>query len=377
MMAVQLADEARVRGRLELCLPRYLTEMTGSDVRDVSVTSLEMPPGGQSNETVLIDVSWEMDSRRVADSFVLRLQPSQNQIFLNADVLAEGELLQDLRRTTTLPVPTVFIIENDPEVLGRPFFLMSKVIGHVPGGRPSIHRDRWLISLEETERRRVIRAGIEALAAVHDTHWRNIRRFEGTRYDSRDETHQLQQWFKWAAQGRPYPTIELGLARIALDDVACDEEVLLWGDPRPGNIIFADDLSVAAIIDWEMASIGPAESDVGWWMMMDDFSRRGAESSVLPGLPTEEEMLLLYTRASGRSLSALEHFKLMAAIRLAITLIPIADSLAARNIISTDSEFARDNVPNQMIAHLVGIAEPQLCPDYLRLSRMRRLEKES
>lgn len=376
-MAVRLADEARVRSRLELCLPRYLTEMTGSDVRDVSVTSLEMPPGGQSNETVLIDVSWEEDSRRVAGSFVVRLQPSGNQIFLNADVLAEGELLQDLRRTTTLPVPTVFIIESDPEVLGRPFFLMSKVDGHVPGGRPSIHRDLWLTSLEATERRRVISAGIEALAAVHDTHWRQIRRFEGTRYDSRHETDQLQQWFNWAAQGRSYPTIELGLVKVALDDVKCDEEVLLWGDPRPGNIIFANDLSVAALIDWEMASIGPAESDVGWWMMMDDFSRRGAEGSVLQGLPTEEEMLFLYTQASGRRLSELEHFKLMAAIRLAITLIPIADSLAARDIISADSEFARENVPNQMIAHLVGVIEPQLCLDYLRLSRMRRPEKDA
>jgi aminoglycoside phosphotransferase (APT) family kinase protein len=376
-MAVRLADEAWVRSRLDLCLPRYLTEITGSDVHDVAVTSLHMPPGGQSNETVLIDVSWKKDSGRVADSFVVRLQPSENQIFLNADVIAEGELLQDLRRTTTLPLPTVFIIENDPEVLGRPFFLMSKVDGHVPGGRPSIHRDSWLVSLDATERRRVINAGIEALVAVHDTNWRQIRRFEGTGYDSRRETDQLQQWFNWAAQGRPYHTIEMGLGKIALDDVACDEEVLLWGDPRPGNIIFADDLSVAALIDWEMASIGPAESDVGWWMMMDDFSRRGAEGSVLQGMPTEEEMLLLYTRASGRSLSNLDHFKLMAAIRLAITLIPISDSLTARNIISGDSEFARENVPNQMIAQLVGVTEPQLCPDYLKLSRMRRPEKNA
>jgi aminoglycoside phosphotransferase (APT) family kinase protein len=329
-----------------------------------------MPSGGQSNETVLVDVAWMEGTARRTDSLVLRLQPSGNQIFLNPDVIAEGELLRDLRRATGLPVPTVFVLEDDADVLGRPFFLMSKVEGHVPGGRPSIHRDHWLMSLEATERRRVITAGIVALAAVHDTDWRAFRRFQGVSYDSQAEIEQLRHWFDWAAQGRSYPTIETGLSKLANDALTDGEDVLLWGDPRPGNIIYASDLSVAALIDWEMAAIGPADSDLGWWIMMDDFGRRGAEGSLLDGLPSENETVLEYTRASGRSPCDLEHFRLLAAIRLAITLIPIGDSLVARGIIPPDSEFARENVPNQMIAQSLGITEPELCPDYRKLSRM-------
>ena len=47
--------------------------------------------------------------------------------------------------------------------------------------------------------------------------------------------------------------------------------VLLWGDARMGNIMFDDSHAVAAMLDWEVASIGPAGIDVGYWLMMDDF----------------------------------------------------------------------------------------------------------
>jgi aminoglycoside phosphotransferase (APT) family kinase protein len=373
-MAVRLADEARIRSQLELCLPSYLTNMTGSEVRDVKVTSLDLPSGGQSNETVLIDITWMEKELGKSDSLVLRMQPNANQVFLNPDVIAEGELLQDLRRATRLPVPIVFVLEVDAAVLGRPFFLMSKIDGHVPGGRPSIHRDRWLMSLQPSERRRVITAGVIALAEVHETDWRQFGRFEGATYNSHTEFEQLRQWFDWAARGRSYPTIEAGIARLEVDVLHGSEDVLLWGDPRPGNIIYGEDLKVAALIDWEMASIGPADSDLGWWIMMDDFARRGAQGMLLEGMPTGEETIREYSRASGRTPSDLEHFKLLAAIRLAITLIPIGDSLVARDIIASDSEFARENVPNQMIAQQLGATQPQLCTDYRKLSRMGRPE---
>jgi aminoglycoside phosphotransferase (APT) family kinase protein len=150
---------------------------------------------------------------------------------------------------------------------------------------------------------------------------------------------------------------------------------LLWGDARPGNIIFADDLSVAAVLDWEMATVGPREADVGWWLMMDDYARRGAEGDVLDGFLSSAELVDCYGLTGGRRLDDLAFWTLLASIRLAITLLPAAASLMAREIIPRSSRFAHDNVPTQMIASQLGIEPPELSDDYRRLSRMNRMKR--
>jgi aminoglycoside phosphotransferase (APT) family kinase protein len=307
---------------------------------------------------------------------VLRLQPGQNQMFRDADVVAEGELLRDLRKVSAVPVPDVLVVEPDPEALDRPFFLMSRVAGHVPGGRPSIHRDAWLNSLSPGERRQVLVNGVEALAQVHATNWRRIRRFSGVAPGLAKELEQLQLWYEWASKGSKYALIEAGISHLhAHKPRAIDEAVLLWGDARPGNIIFADDLSVAAVLDWEMATVGPREADVGWWLMMDDYARRGAEGDVLDGFLSSAELVDCYGLTSGRRLDDLAFWTLLASIRLAITLLPAAASLMAREIIPRSSRFAHDNVPTQMIASQLGIEPPELSDDYRRLSRMNRMKR--
>jgi aminoglycoside phosphotransferase (APT) family kinase protein len=371
-MAVELADPGWVRSRLLGCLPHYLRVITGSDVTDVELTAVEVPRGGQSNETVLFEVAWTAGAARGHGSFVLRLQPQANQMFLDPDVLAEGELLRDLARVSAVPVPEVFVLEDDPRVLGRPFFLMSKVPGHIPGGRPSIHRDPWLISLAEGERFEAIAAGLRALALVHATDWHRVRRFRDAAVDPRHDLEQLQHWYAWAARGRAHPTIEAGIDQLERRPARpSGDVVLLWGDPRPGNIIFADDGSVAALIDWEMAALGTPASDIGWWLMMDDFARRGAQGAVLEGLPTRSETIEAYRQGGGAELANLEHFELLACVRLAITLIRAADSLIARGIIEPTSRFVHENIPSQMIADHLGLDRPPICDDYRRLSRLR------
>jgi len=146
-MAVEIADPGWMRQRLRRHLPGYLSINARSGVADLSVGPLQRPPGGQSNATVIFEASWTDGIQRRRERLVLRLQPQGQQMFLHADVVAEGVLLRDIRRLSGVPVPEVLALEDDPEVLGRPFFLMSFVAGHVPGGRPSIHRDPWLVSL--------------------------------------------------------------------------------------------------------------------------------------------------------------------------------------------------------------------------------------
>jgi hypothetical protein len=78
---------------------------------------------------------------------------------------------------------------------------------------------------------------------------------------------------------------------------------------------------------------------------------------------------------SGRRAGDLDYYRLVAAVKLAITLIPAMDSLIARSILAADTRFAHDNVPTQIVARLLGIPEPGLCQDYRRLSRMSRAHR--
>jgi aminoglycoside phosphotransferase (APT) family kinase protein len=269
-------------------------------------------------------------------------------------------------------VPEVIAIEDDPSVLGRPFFLMDRVTGNVPGGRPSIHRDPWLMSLTAAQRRMAMTNGLDALAEVHATPWHALPGMTEKSRTRAEELAELQRWYDWARRDQHFQLIEAAIAALGGARPDISEDVLLWGDPRPGNIIFAGDLSVAAVIDWEIAGLGPREADVGWWLMMDEFASRGVDGAVLDGMPTAAESVAYYCAASGSALGALEYFALLASVRLAITLLPAADSLITRGIIPAASRFAHDNVPTQMIARHLGKSEPELSDDYRRLSRMGR-----
>jgi aminoglycoside phosphotransferase (APT) family kinase protein len=185
----------------------------------------------------------------------------------------------------------------------------------------------------------------------------------------------LRRWYDWARRGRRFPVLDDALTCLEAGAGHASEPVLLWGDPRPGNMIFTEDLTVAAVLDWEIASIGPPELDLGWWLTMDEFARRGAEDHELDGFPSDAEIVSRYESLSGRRAGDLDYYRLVAAVKLAITLIPAMDSLIARSILAPDTRFAHDNVPTQIVARLLGIPEPDLCQDYRRLSRMSKAHR--
>jgi aminoglycoside phosphotransferase (APT) family kinase protein len=372
-VSVEITRPQWIRERLQSHLSHYLSSLEANNADSIEIGHFERPAGGQSNETILFDAKWSVGSVTHEIGLVVRLQPSSNQIFLDADVLKEGWLLQDLSEHSDVPVPNVIAVEEDPEILGRPFFLMTRVKGHVPGGRPSIHRDPWLAALEPMQRRSVLSNGLRALADVHRVDWRQLRNFASFNAEeglARELDH-LDRWYRWVSQDRKFEFIEAGLSAITVSPPPVDEMVLLWGDARPGNIIFGEDLTVAAVIDWEIATVGPRSQDLGWWLMMQEFADRGAEGYLLDGLPTGEEFVALYLEITDTNPRHLEYFVLLASLRLAITLIPVADSLMIRKILPRESRFAHDNVPTQMVAHQLGITEPELSQDYRRLSRMR------
>ena len=70
-------------------------------------------------------------------------------------------------------------------------------------------------------------------------------------------------------------------------------EGVVWGDARVGNMCFADDLSVAALFDWEGATTGPPGIDLGWWLMFDRYLCEAQRSQRLDGIPGREQTIVV------------------------------------------------------------------------------------
>lgn len=340
----------------------------GAATETLQISAFERPVVGQSNDTFLCSLMWsETGTRRELD-VVVRIQ-SEDGLFLDGDVIREARVVRSLARSP-IPVPEVLWQEPDPSVLGQPFYVMHRVAGTVPWGKPSIHRVGWLTTLRPDQRRRVSVAGIEAMAAVHGIDWTRAHRFLAAAPSPGLEHHLdwLVRWYRWVAADRSFPMTDAGLdavlARAA--HVEGGPPVLLWGDARPGNLMYADDMSLVAVLDWELASVGPAGIDLGYWLFMDAFHTSAQGVDPLEGWPDREETIGCYETAASRRVCDLDYFELLAAMFLAVTLIRQADRKMATGELEPSSRFAHDNLATQMLARYLALPIPELCDDFVR-----------
>jgi aminoglycoside phosphotransferase (APT) family kinase protein len=96
--------------------------------------------------------------------------------------------------------------------------------------------------------------------------------------------------------------------------------VLSWGDSRIGNVLYRD-FEPAAILDWEMASLGPAELDVAWLITLHAFFEDVAKTYELPGLPDflrRDDVVAQYESLTGHTPRDLDFYCVYASTRHAI-----------------------------------------------------------
>ena len=84
----------------------------------------------------------------------------------------------------------------------------------------------------------------------------------------------------------------------------------MWGDSRVGNVLYSDFRPVA-VLDWEMATLGPREMDVAWIIFAHMVFQELAGLAGLPGLPTfmrEADVRSTYAELTGVELGDLHWF---------------------------------------------------------------------
>lgn len=334
------------------------------DARDVEVSELSAPSAtGFSNETLFFDLAYtSADGGRVDQKLVLRIQPSENQVFPDYDLDKQIRTMQLLEKTD-VPVPRVLWYEPDAAVLGSPFYVMVHVEGRIPTDNPPYHVGGWVTEASESERSALWWSAVESLAAIHRLDWRNVGfGFLDDASDDRSpiqiQLDQYRRYFEWAAGGRRNPTCEDALAWLEKNAPTGEPIGLQWGDSRIGNMIFGTDGRCVAVLDWEMVTIGSPEADLAWFVFLDDHHSKGVNAEKLAGFPSREATLARYTELTGHTPKHLHYYEVFAAFRFSVIMMRLAQQFVTLGILPAESDFETNNIPSRMLAEMLGLPSP-------------------
>ncbi|MBZ5737540.1 phosphotransferase family protein [Nocardioides mangrovi] len=274
---------------------------------------------GMSSETLILDVAWTEGGEQRLGEYVARVAPSLTDVpvFPSYELQDQYDVMRIVGEQTGVPVPAVRWMEATGEVLGTPFFLMDRIEGVVPQDvLPYNFGDNWLFDAPAEDQKRLQDLSVKVLADLHAIP------DAGTTFGFLDPAahgHQgatllerklasVRAWYEYAVPdaGRS-PLTERALAWLEANHPESHDTVLCWGDSRIGNMMYRD-FEPVAVLDWEMAAIGPRELDVSWIMFAHKVFEAITEVMGMPGMPEfmrEDEIRAEYTRLTGVELGDL------------------------------------------------------------------------
>ncbi|MBT2415285.1 phosphotransferase family protein [Streptomyces sp. ISL-12] len=298
---------------------------------------------GFSGEILLFDAEWTETGTRRRQALAIRVAPTGHRVF--PEDFWDGQVrLLKLLGDTGLPVPKVLWDEPSAEYLGAPFLVMERVDGQVPADLPSYHRQGWLAQLPPADRAAVWNGGVDALAAVHRLDPKEIGvdfldrpAFgpTGSGQLLRHFTHHLDFYGVADDNTTAAAALDWLCAHVPDDEGPAS---LLWGDARIGNIVYTG-TRPAALLDWEMAALGPAEADLAWYLHMDRHLSEGIGAPRLAGLPGRAETVARWEKRTGRTVRNLPYHEVFAAYRFCVVTARVARLLDESGILPPGTDF--------------------------------------
>ncbi|MEW2618894.1 phosphotransferase family protein [Streptomyces sp. NPDC048106] len=343
MPVPQQRDPEVTRERLRTWLAARLP---GSS--DLEIAELTVPHSGFSTETLLFRAAWRTGRTPAGGRFAARVAGRSYQLYPEARLGTQCRLQRVLYGTGVVPVPRVHWFERDPAVLGAPFYVMEQVAGQVPADLPSYHREGWVAELDEPGRARLWHGGIEALSRLHaldvhalGLHFAALTGHRTPRHGSHLD-HQLDYYERYLDHfdraDDPLALRTLAWLRAHRPPEPARPS-LLWGDARLGNIIFSAAGRPAALLDWEMASLGAPETDLAWFLYLDRHLSEGIGADRLPGLPGRDETVARYEELSGRTVHHLDYYEVFAGFRLMLITARLTGLVLAHGMVPPGTDF--------------------------------------
>jgi aminoglycoside phosphotransferase (APT) family kinase protein len=258
--------------------------------------------GGHSNLTYKV-------TDTVGQEFVLRRPPLSHVLASAHDMGREHKIISALW-PTPVPVPETLGFCPDPAVNGAPFYVMRFVPGVVLHDAEIAKK-----SLAEPQRRTTGESFVDVLADLHAVDVDAV----GLGDLAKKEDYIARQLKRWYGQFQQSKTRELPAIDRVHDHLKSripeqGRASVVHGDYRLGNCITdPEEGRIAAVLDWEICTLGDPLADVGyvlatWTQSTDPVAGAPGAPSLAPGFPSREEVLERYGRRSKRDLSKIDFY---------------------------------------------------------------------
>ncbi len=279
--------------------------------------------GGASNEIFEI--------KRGNVRMALRRPPRKVPTGRNETMLREYRVLEALN-DTDVPHPRAIAACDDPSLVGACFYLMAHVDGWscmnlsgAPGGSPP---SGWPAPFDTdlTARQGLAYELVDAIAKLGQVDWR-ARGLEGFGKPEGFHERQVDRWQAHlkAFTFRDIPGLDAAAEWLRGSRPRSYKPGIIHGDYQFANVMFhhGAPARMAAIVDWEMATIGDPLLDLAWVIMSwpdPDEDRTGSGYVDYTGMPTRAELLERYARVSGLPVDEMDYYVILARYKMAIVL---------------------------------------------------------
>jgi aminoglycoside phosphotransferase (APT) family kinase protein len=268
--------------------------------------------GGHSNLTYSVEDS-------AGGRWALRRPPLGKRLASAHDMAREHRVITALRNTP-VPVPPVVGLCEDDGVNGAPFYVMEFLEG--PVLRAQADAERFP---EPADRRAIGERVIDTLVDLHAVDPDSV----GLGDLGKREGQVGRQLRRWQGQWEKSKTRELPLVDEVHDRLAAripeqGPATIVHGDYRLDNMILRDSGEVAAVVDWELCTLGDPLTDVGmlvvYWGEEGDDLVPLEPATQAPGFPSREDVKARYAERSGRDLGELDFYIALGLWKLAVIL---------------------------------------------------------
>ena len=255
----------------------------------------------------------------------MRIPPTSAPASRDDGIVREWRIIEALTGTN-VPHTEAIAVCTDQSVLGRTFYIM----GFVDGWSPMSTRRQWPAPFDTDleERRGLAFQLVEGIALLGNVDWQA----KGLADLGRPEGFHERQVDRWTAfleriKGRELPGFDEAAAWLRAHRPIDYIPGLMHGDYQFANVMFENGAParLAAIVDWEMGTVGDPKLDLGWVVQSwpddttADEDRTGGYVD-MTGMPSRDEVLAHYAKTSGRQVDDIDYYCVLAKWKLAVVL---------------------------------------------------------
>lgn len=333
---------------------------------DLRLSDIQTPSGtGVANETLLFDANWsdglETPENSRTQGFVARVATA-TPLYIDADIEIHCKMYQALADApapsngSNVPVPPIVGYEGDESYLGAPFFVMEKIEGLIPADTPHYTESGFVADATPKQRRQLWEEGVRAMTNLHKVETSRVAFLDRPHLGKSGLEQEMGYWRKylsWCTEGRPHETLEQGWEWLVANLPANPATSLSWGDSRIENIIYQD-FRCMAVLDWDMVSLAGPETDLAWWIIMDN-----PAWDMLPGIGTPDELVEMWEGLMGRKAGDLHFYLAFTCFRLGAILIKLFEQMADSGLMTREESFEKSfNSPNVQLLSVLADLTP-------------------